>query len=97
MNVNLKVVRSVASIAAGTPTTTIPVAIPAASEIKLKIHNLLGAEVKTIYAGSIEAGRYGFNWDGRNELGENVATGVYLYRFTTSAGVTLLGKMILLR
>jgi hypothetical protein len=79
------------------PTTTIPVAVPVASEIKLKIYNLLGAEVKTIYDGTIEAGRYWFNWDGRNEAGTNVATGVYLYRLSTSAGVTLLGKMILVR
>jgi phosphodiesterase/alkaline phosphatase D-like protein len=79
------------------PTTTIPVAIPAASEIKLQVYNLLGAEVKTIYDGSIEAGRYWFNWDGRNELGNQVATGVYLYRLTTNKGVVLVDKMILLR
>jgi len=79
------------------PTTTIPVAIPVTSEVKLKIYNLLGAEVKTIYDGSIEAGRYWFNWDGRNRLGENVATGVYLFRLSTSTGVSLPGKMILMR
>ena len=82
---------------AGNPTTTIPVAVPAATEIKLKLYNLLGAEVKTIYEGTIEAGRYWFNWDGRNELGNQVATGVYLYRLTTSKGISLLGKMILMR
>ncbi len=82
---------------AGNPTTTIPVAVPAASEIKLKIYNLLGAEVKTIYAGSIEAGRYWFNWDGRNALGENVATGVYLFQLRASTGIALQGKMILIR
>jgi len=79
------------------PTTTIPIAVPVAAEIKLKIYNLLGAEVKAIYDGSIEAGRYWFNWDGRNELGNQVATGVYLYRLTMSKGVSLLGKMILMR
>jgi len=79
------------------PSTNIPVAVPVTSEIRLKIYNLLGAEVKTIYDGSIEAGRYWFNWDGRNELGENVATGVYLYRLSTSQRATLLGKMILMR
>ncbi|MCI0555691.1 MAG: hypothetical protein L0287_32495, partial [Anaerolineae bacterium] len=85
------------SRSAGNPTTTIPVAIPKTSEAKLKIYNLLGEEVKTIYDGTIEAGRYWFNWDGRNELGNNVVTGVYLYRLNTSTGVSLLGKMILLR
>jgi flagellar hook assembly protein FlgD len=79
------------------PTTTIPVAVPVTSEIKLKIYNLLGAEVKMIYDGTIEAGRYWFNWDGRNEAGNTVATGVYLYRLSTSTGTSLLGKMILIR
>lgn len=79
------------------PTTTIPVAIPVAGEIKLKIYNLLGAEVKTIYDGNIAAGRYWFNWDGRNELGNQAATGVYLYRLSTSKGMNLLGKMIIIR
>jgi len=79
------------------PTTTIPIAVPVASEIKLKLYNFLGAEVKTLYDGTIEAGRYWFNWDGRNELGNQVATGVYLYRLTTKKGLSLLGKMILIR
>lgn len=82
---------------AGNPTTTIPIEVPVASEIKLKLYNLLGAEVTTIYEGRIEAGRYSFNWDGRNELGNQVATGVYLYRLTTSKGASLMGKMILIR
>jgi len=92
----LSVAKSPAS-GGGSPTTTISVEVPIASEVKLKIYNLLGAEVKTLYEGVIEAGRYWFNWDGRNALGENVATGVYLYRLGTSTGVSLLGKMILLR
>jgi len=81
----------------GNPTTTIPMAIPVASGIRLKIYNLLGEEVRTIYAGSIDAGRYWFNWDGRNDVGNSATTGVYLYRLTTSTGVTLVGKMILIR
>ena len=85
------------SRSAGNPSTTIPVAIPISSEIKLKIYNLLGAEVKTIYNGAIEAGRYWFNWDGRNELGHNVATGVYLYRLTANTRIGLVGKIILIR
>jgi hypothetical protein len=81
----------------GNPTTSIPITVPISSEIKLKIYNLLGAEVMTLYDGAIEAGRYWFNWDGRNTVGENVATGVYLYQLSTSTGVSLPGKMILLR
>lgn len=79
------------------PTTTIPLAVPFASQVTLKIYNILGEEVKAIYAGTLEAGRYWFNWDGRNESGHHVATGVYLYRLTTDKGITVTAKMILWR
>jgi len=79
------------------PMTTISVAVPVAAEIKLTVYNILGRKVKIIYAGLLEAGRYSFNWEGKDESGNPAATGVYLYRLTTRAGVALLGKMILLR
>jgi len=79
------------------PATNIPVAIPVASEITLKVYNLLGEEVQTIYDGSIEAGRYWFSWNGRNAAGGSVASGVYFYRLTTSTGLRLVGKAVLMR
>ncbi len=43
------------------PSTTIFFAVPITSDVKLRIYNVLGAEVKTIYDGTIEPGRYWFN------------------------------------
>ena len=79
------------------PETIIPVALPRAANITLKVYNILGKEVKTIYQAPLEAGRHLLSWDGKNEIGNDVVTGVYLYRFTTGTGVSLSGKMILLR
>ncbi len=79
------------------PETTIPIAIPATSEIKLKVYNILGEETATLYDGYIEAGRYWFSWDGRNYSGNDLATGVYFYRLTTSTGISTASKMILIR
>ena len=79
------------------PSTTISVVVPLASEIELKVYDLLGKEVKTLYHGTLAAGRYWFGWDGRNAAGSNVVSGVYLYRLNTNTGVSLLGKMILVR
>ncbi len=79
------------------PSTTIPVEIPSASDISLKIYNVLGAEVKALYTGMIEAGRHWFTWDGRNEAGMNAASGVYFYRLRTNTGRILTNKMILMR
>lgn len=79
------------------PSTTIPIDIPAASEIRLEIFNVLGERVKTIYDGIIEPGRYWFNWEGRNENGEGVASGVYLYRMSTDQRMRFVKKLILVR
>jgi hypothetical protein len=79
------------------PMTTLSVAIPLSSDVELKIYNILGEEVRTIYSGSLEAGRHLFHWDGRNAQGHNLASGVYLYRFTANQNISLAGKMVLRR
>jgi len=79
------------------PSTTIPIAIPVQSEVKLNVYNILGEEVKTLHDGALEAGRYWFDWDGKNQAGSQVASGVYIYRLSTSRGVHLTAKMILMK
>jgi hypothetical protein len=79
------------------PSTTIPVAVPLAAEVTLKIYNLLGEEIKTLQAGPLEPGRYWFTWDGRNRGGAQVASGVYLSRLTSSSGVSFTKKMVLMK
>ena len=75
------------------PETTIPVSVPFASEVRLVVYNILGSEVRTVFAGPVEAGRYWFKWDGRNEHGNPVATGVYFVRLTTNRGLAFIRKM----
>ena len=79
------------------PGTIIPVALPTATNITLKIYTLLGKEVKTVYAGVKNAGEHFLEWDGKNEAGQDVTSGVYLYRLTAGKQETLKGKMILMR
>jgi hypothetical protein len=79
------------------PSTTIEVDIPFPSEVKLKVYNILGLEVKTLYSGPIEAGRYTFEWDGRNGWKAPVSSGVYFCRLTAGAGTNLMRKMIFLK
>ncbi|NUO81845.1 T9SS type A sorting domain-containing protein, partial [candidate division KSB1 bacterium] len=61
------------------PTTMISFALPAAGEVNLSIYNTNGQLVKKLVAGEMNAGRHSFMWDARNERGERVASGVYLY------------------
>ena len=46
----------------------------------LKIYNILGQEVRTLVDGPQEAGYYSVTWDGRDDSGREVASGVYLCR-----------------
>lgn len=62
------------------PSTTIAYQLPAAERVTIEIYNVLGQRVRQLVNGYQPAGRYTLVWDGRNEAGEQVASGVYLYR-----------------
>ena len=51
--------------------------------VSLKIYNILGQEVKTLVDEPKEAGAYTVTWDGTDEYGQMVTSGVYFYRLTT--------------
>ncbi len=78
------------------PTTTVNFQIPRLSEATLVIYNVLGQKVRTLINGSFEPGYYKAVWDGRNDLGKAVATGIYIYRFEASE-YTKTQKMILMK
>jgi len=79
------------------PSTTIPVSVPEESELILKVYNVLGQEIKTIFDGLKQAGKHYFRWDGTNYLSQQVAAGIYLYRMNTNKGHTFVGKMVLVK
>lgn len=61
--------------------TTIPFALARSSNIRLNVYSATGAMVKSIVEGYMEAGIWNFSeWDGTNEWGERVSSGVYFYR-----------------
>ncbi len=62
----------------------------------LKIYNIRGQLVKTLFEGDLPEGRYEVTWDGKDESGATVASGVYLYRLKTAQGI-ITRKMILLK
>ncbi len=76
------------------PTTTISYQIPEAGRVSLRIYNMLGQLVRTLVDREVVAGKHSIVWDGRNERGEFVATGVYLYRMEV-AGVVRTKKLVL--
>ncbi len=62
------------------PRTVIQYQIPKASHITLKIYNVMGQTVQTLVNETKEPGYYEAFWDGRDAAGEEVASGIYLYR-----------------
>ena len=76
--------------------TTIRVDLPAATSVELSLHTLTGQRVATLARGVRGAGSYTFRWDGRNDSGQEMATGVYYYRLTARERVQT-RKLLLLR
>lgn len=62
------------------PTTTIEVAIPKAADVEINIYNILGQKVRALLREAKAPGFYSVQWDGRNDFGQVVSTGVYVYR-----------------
>lgn len=78
------------------PSTSIRYTLPQAGEIVLEIFNLLGEKVRTLVEAGQLAGSHQAEWDGRNDAGAAVASGVYIYRLR-AGNVHLARKMLLLR
>jgi adhesin/invasin len=62
------------------PTTSIGFQMPASGEVTVIIYNLLGQPIRTLVRGERPAGYHTVQWDGRNDRGEQMASGVYHYR-----------------
>jgi hypothetical protein len=65
-------------------------------EVRLKIYNTNGQLIKTISEQNLPSGNYIFRWDGKNESGIDVATGVYIYELNVGKNI-LSKKMTLVR
>lgn len=60
--------------------TTIQYELSASCEVRLDIYNLLGQSVRSLALGEQKMGRYSVRWDGKDDRGGDVASGIYIYR-----------------
>jgi uncharacterized lipoprotein YddW (UPF0748 family) len=65
--------------------TTIEFEIPFDSWVSVKIYDILGREIKTLVSGFKSAGRHKVIWDGRDEQGGYISSGVYFCRMTAGS------------
>ena len=66
------------------PTTNLRFQIADFGFVSLKIYNMLGQEIAILFDGNLETGNYNFIWEGNNNNGELVGSGIYFARLTTS-------------
>lgn len=78
------------------PSTTIGFSLPAGSVAELAVFDLSGRRVRTVLDGALAGGDHRVWWDGRNDDGKPVPSGVYFYRLH-AGGETITRKMTLLR
>jgi photosystem II stability/assembly factor-like uncharacterized protein len=64
--------------------TTITFDVPVASRVVVRIYDALGKQVVELLDSDLQAGPQRIPWDGRNNAGNEVASGVYLYRVDAS-------------
>ncbi len=81
---------------AGTPSTTISFAIPEASEVTLRIFNTQGQLVRTLVSGRLAGGRHQKIWNGTDDSGRQVASGIYYYQLQAGAFSKVM-KMVLVQ
>ena len=78
------------------PVTTIHYALPASAAAKLEIFRVDGGLVRTLVDRALPAGRHQAVWDGRDDHGRQVASGMYVYRFRAGS-FTESRRMILMK
>lgn len=79
------------------PETKISFSLPKAEQqVSLIIYNSKGQKVKTLYQGNSAKGSHNLAWNGKDDNGIQVSSGIYLYRLQTS-GTSLSRKMLLLK
>ena len=78
------------------PTTTIRYALPKDVSVQLEVFNLLGQRVKVLTNGYQSAGFKTIVWDGSDQYGNAVSSGIYIYRLTAGE-FTKTRKMMLMK
>lgn len=78
------------------PETTISFFVSQSSEVEITVYNLKGSKVKTLVRDSFSPGEHSVVWNGLNNQGQEVASGVYLYKMKTGQ-FSRTKKMILVK
>jgi hypothetical protein len=65
--------------------TVITFALPEPASVDVSVYNLMGRQVAKLVDLTLQAGYHQVRWNGRNEMGSSISSGVYLVKMTTGA------------
>jgi len=78
------------------PSTSVRFQVPQTSSVTVKIYDMLGQEVRTLFTGEVVRGIYAANWNGLNDAGLQMSSGSYIYKMVAGDFVQS-KKMVLLK
>lgn len=78
------------------PTTNFQFSLSKSSHVKIEIFNMIGQKVKVLVDEDMKPGVYSADWNGRDENGNSVSSGIYFYRMQ-SGEYTDTKKMVLMK
>ena len=79
------------------PTTTIDFSIQNDSKIELSVFNIKGQKIKTLTHSEFTGGSHSLIWNGDDELGKSVSSGIYLYKLNVNGKIESVKKCLLLK
>ena len=79
------------------PITTIAFDIASDQQVSLKIYDVQGRLIRTLVNEQMQARSYSVQWDGKNDRGSMVASGVYFYQLQAGSEYRAVKKLILMR
>jgi hypothetical protein len=78
------------------PATNICFELPATKHVSLVVYNAMGQQVKTLVSGIMSPGSHSITWNGTNDFGNRVPSGIYFYKLTTPDN-SMVHKMTLVK
>jgi len=74
--------------------TTFQLALPAATDIRLRVFDATGRLVRSFHEGTMDAGRHTFEWNGQDDNGQLAAAGFYFLRADSPLGTKTVRMML---
>jgi subtilisin family serine protease len=76
--------------------TSINFSLKSEGDVTLSVFDILGRKIKVLQAGKLTTGEHSLIWDGSNESGATVTSGIYFYRLDSADG-SITKRMVMLK